>query len=51
VLIAIFFSNGVLFFNIAAIVALCGFLRTTDFRSRNKTRTQPAGQIVESVRR
>jgi hypothetical protein len=31
VIIAILFSNGVLFFNIAAIVALCGFLKTTDF--------------------
>ena len=31
VLIAILFSNGVLFFNIAAIVALCGFLKATDF--------------------
>jgi vitamin K-dependent gamma-carboxylase-like protein len=37
VLIAILFSNGVLFFNIAAIVALCGFLKTTDFRSGKKT--------------
>ena len=34
VLIAILFSNGVLFFNIAAIVALCGFLKTTDFGAR-----------------
>jgi hypothetical protein len=51
VLIAILFANGVLFFNIAAIVALFGFLKTTDFRSRENTRTPPAGQIVESVRR
>ncbi|GEM_PF-2186616 len=50
--IAILFSNGVLFFNIAAIVALCGFLRTTDLRPRNKTIVaEPAGQIIESVRR
>jgi hypothetical protein len=40
-----------LFFNIAAIVALFGFLKTTDFRSREKTRTPHAGQIVEPVRR
>lgn len=32
--IAVLFANGVLFFNIAAIVALCGFLRTSDFRAR-----------------
>jgi uncharacterized membrane protein YphA (DoxX/SURF4 family) len=51
VMIAILFSNGVLFFNIAAIVALCGFLKTTDFRSRKTTLLAPAGQIVESVRR
>jgi uncharacterized membrane protein YphA (DoxX/SURF4 family) len=37
VVIAILFSNGVLFFNIAAIVALCGFLRASDFRSGKKT--------------
>jgi len=41
VLIAILFSNGVLFFNIAAIVALCGFLKTTDFdRLRNVRRVR-----------
>jgi uncharacterized membrane protein YphA (DoxX/SURF4 family) len=51
VMIAILFSNGVLFFNIAAIVALCGFLKTTDFRRREKPRVAFAGQIVESVRR
>lgn len=38
VMIAALFANGVLFFNIAAIVALCGFLRTSDFRSQ----TEPA---------
>lgn len=31
VLIAVLFSNAVLFFNLAAIAALCGFLKTTDF--------------------
>lgn len=51
VMIAILFSNGVLFFNIAAIVALCGFLKTTDFQSRKKASAEPAGQIVKSVRR
>jgi hypothetical protein len=51
VLIAILFSNGVLFFNIAAIVALCGFLKTTDFRSQQVVTPSPAGQISESVRR
>lgn len=51
VLIAILLSNGVLFFNIAAIVALCGFLKTTDFRFRKTALLAPAGQIVESVRR
>jgi Vitamin K-dependent gamma-carboxylase len=51
VLIAILFSNGVLFFNIAAIVALCGFLQTTDFRLRGKSHFASAGQIIESVRR
>jgi hypothetical protein len=51
VMIAILFSNGVLFFNIAAIVALCGFLKTTDFRRREKTRVAFAGQIIESARR
>lgn len=30
-LIAILFCNAVFFFNIAAIAALCGFLKTTDF--------------------
>ena len=30
-LIAILFCNAVLFFNLAAIAALCGFLQTTDF--------------------
>ena len=50
VLVAILFSNGVLFFNIAAIVALCGFLKTTDFRSRKTALPAPSGQIVESVR-
>jgi Vitamin K-dependent gamma-carboxylase len=49
--IAILFSNGVLFFNIAAIVALCGFLKTTDFRRREKPRVTFAGQIIESARR
>jgi len=34
--IAVLFANGVLFFNIAAIVALCGFLRTSDFRGRSQ---------------
>jgi len=39
--IAILFSNGLLFFNIAAIVALCGFLKTTDFdRLRNVPRVR-----------
>lgn len=38
VAIAVLLANGVLFFNIAAIVALCGFLKTTDFRRH----TQPA---------
>lgn len=51
VVIAILFSNGVLFFNIAAIVALCGFLKITDFRSPKNAVTKPAGQIIESVRR
>jgi uncharacterized membrane protein YphA (DoxX/SURF4 family) len=51
VMIAILFSNGILFFNIAAIVALCGFLETTDFNRREKTRVAFAGQIVKSVRR
>lgn len=37
ILIVILFSNGVLFFNIAAIVALCGFLKTTDFRPGKRT--------------
>jgi len=32
VLITILFGNALFFFNLAAIVALCGFLRTTDFR-------------------
>ena len=51
VIIAILFSNGVLFFNIAAIVALCGFLKTTDFPIRKRTVIAPAGQMVESARR
>ena len=48
-LIAIMFSNAIFFFNIAAIVALCGFLKTTDFRSREAAemkRTDTAGEIV-----
>lgn len=44
--IAILFSNGVLFFNIAAMVALCGFLKTTDFRSGKKPFPAPAGQTI-----
>ena len=32
VLIAVLFSNAVLFFNLAAIAALFGFLKTTDFK-------------------
>ena len=41
VLISILFCNGVLFFNIAAIVALCGFLKTTDLdRLRNARRAR-----------
>ena len=31
VAIAILFSNAVLFFNLAAVAALCGFLKTSDF--------------------
>lgn len=49
VLVAILFSNGVLFFNIAAIVALCGFLKTTDFRPRKcakEKQTVTAGEIA-----
>jgi Vitamin K-dependent gamma-carboxylase len=49
-LVAILFANGVLFFNIAAMVALCGFLKTTDFRSRKAVLPGSSGQIVESVR-
>jgi hypothetical protein len=47
--IAIMFSNAILFFNIAAIAALCGFLKTTDFRSRESAemkRAETAGEIV-----
>jgi hypothetical protein len=41
-LIAILFCNSVFFFNIAAIVALCGFLKTTDFRwSRRSAEIEP----------
>jgi hypothetical protein len=43
------FSNAVFFFNIAAIAALCGFLKTTDFRSRKPTikmGAETAGEIV-----
>ena len=46
VLIAILFSNGVLFFNIAAIVALCGFLKTTDFRSQQVVTPAPPDRLV-----
>jgi hypothetical protein len=45
-LVAILFSNGVLFFNIAAIVALCGFLKRTDFRAR--TQSAPTGYAVSA---
>lgn len=48
-LIAIMFSNAIFFFNIAAIAALCGFLKTTDFRSREPAemkRADTAGEIV-----
>lgn len=49
VLVAVLFSNGVLFFNIAAIVALCGFLKNTDFRPRKSAeekQPETAGEIV-----
>ena len=44
VLIAVLFSNAVLFFNLAAIAALCGFLKTTDF-NRVTTARNDAQQI------
>ena len=36
VTIVALFGSAVFFFNVAAIAALCGFLKTTDFRSRRK---------------
>lgn len=36
--IAVLFSNAVLFFNLAAIAALCGFLKTKDFARPKKAR-------------
>lgn len=45
-LIAILFCNGVLFFNIAAIVALCGFLKTTDFPPRKKAIATPPDGLL-----
>jgi hypothetical protein len=36
VVITVLFCNALFFFNLAAIVALCGFLRTTDFRRERR---------------
>jgi hypothetical protein len=36
VLISILFCNAVLFFNIAAIAVLCGFLKRSDFSREQK---------------
>lgn len=46
VTIIILFGNALLFFNLAAITALCGFLKTTDF---NRTKSAPKPEATEAL--